>query len=246
MTAGGDGSAHPVGRVAEIWRYPVKSMGGERLDRADCDRRGVEGDRWWAVVGADGKLGSGKTTRRFRRMPGLLHMTAATGDGVPAVLFPDGRRGPVDDPATAGWVAEVVGEAVDLRPEGAVPHFDDSPLHLVTTAEMAGLHQEMAGLHEDLNGAARIERRRFRPNLVVDAPDSLRPGARYAVGDQLVIAVGIPTERCVMTTMTQPGLDFAPGILKHLERRHGGCFGLYASIENPGPVTVGDAVVPLA
>ena len=239
MAEGGDGAVQPVGRVAEIWRYPVKSMGGERLDRADCDRRGVDGDRWWAVVGADGKLGSGKTTRRFRRMPGLLHLTAATGDdGVPAVLFPDGRRGAVDDPATAEWVAEVVGEAVTLRAEGTVTHFDDSPLHLVTTAEMAGLHRELVG-------GMQIEPRRFRPNLVIDATGPLRDGARYAIGDRLVIAIGIPTERCVMTTMTQPGLDFAPGILKHLEHHHDGCFGLYASIESPGPVTVGDAVVCL-
>ena len=61
----------PLGSVAEVWRYPVKSLRGERLDGAACSARGIDQDRRWAVLGADGRIGSGKTTRRFRRMPGL-------------------------------------------------------------------------------------------------------------------------------------------------------------------------------
>jgi uncharacterized protein YcbX len=51
-------------------------MGGEGLDRADITPRGVAGDRQWAVRTPDGGIGSGKTTRRFRRVDGLLGFRA--------------------------------------------------------------------------------------------------------------------------------------------------------------------------
>ncbi len=53
--------------LAEIRRYPVKSMGGESMRSVDLDTRGLVGDRWFSVVDADGKLASGKNSRRFRR-----------------------------------------------------------------------------------------------------------------------------------------------------------------------------------
>jgi hypothetical protein len=69
--------------VGQLWRYPVKSFLGERLDEVSLDGRGVIGDRAFAVHGADGKLGSGKTTRRFRLMRDLFAFSAETdGDGV--------------------------------------------------------------------------------------------------------------------------------------------------------------------
>jgi len=60
-----------VGTVARLMRFPVKSLAGEELDTVDVEERGLAGDRWWAVHTADGGIGSGKTTRRFRRGDGL-------------------------------------------------------------------------------------------------------------------------------------------------------------------------------
>ena len=48
--------------VAELWRYPVKSLLGEQLPEVEVDERGVIGDRLYAVTDRDGKLGSGKTS----------------------------------------------------------------------------------------------------------------------------------------------------------------------------------------
>ncbi|HEU5109086.1 MAG TPA: MOSC N-terminal beta barrel domain-containing protein, partial [Micromonosporaceae bacterium] len=62
------------GVVERLWRYPVKSTGGERVDRVAVEFRGLAGDRLWAVRDAAGKFGSGKSTRRFRHMPGLLRL----------------------------------------------------------------------------------------------------------------------------------------------------------------------------
>lgn len=64
-----------VGSVAELWRFPVKSMLGERLDRVDLTERGVVGDRAYALVDIDtGKVVSAKSVRAF---PDLLGCRAA-------------------------------------------------------------------------------------------------------------------------------------------------------------------------
>jgi uncharacterized protein YcbX len=68
--------------LVEIRRYPIKSLLGERLSTVEVDQRGLVGDRLWAVRDADGKLGSGKNTRRFRRMPGLFMLRGHFGSSV--------------------------------------------------------------------------------------------------------------------------------------------------------------------
>ena len=65
--------------VAALWRYPVKSMLGERCQSLALTARGVEGDRLYAIRDADGKFGSGKSTRRFRRIDGLFAFHAVYG-----------------------------------------------------------------------------------------------------------------------------------------------------------------------
>ena len=69
--------------VAAIRRYPVKSMGGESLEHVELDARGLVGDRRYAVVDGDGKLSSGKDSRRFRRRDQVFSYAAGTS--------PDGR-----------------------------------------------------------------------------------------------------------------------------------------------------------
>ena len=60
-----------VGRVAEIWRYPVKSMGGERLTSSLLDQNGIAGDRGWAVRDREAD-----ETRSARQIPRLLQCAA--------------------------------------------------------------------------------------------------------------------------------------------------------------------------
>jgi uncharacterized protein len=237
-----------VGRVAELWRYPVKSLGGERVSEVTCDHRGLVADRRWAVVGRDGKIGSGKTTRRFRRMPGLLAMSAALdGDGVAWVQLPSGERARAGDPDAEELIASVVGEPVSLEEEVGVPHFDDAPLHIVSTRSLTWLRRSRP---DDQISAAR-----FRPNVVVEVttpagPDDRSGGAGPEdewVGHTLRIGavdVGISgrTGRCVMVTMRQPGLGFAPAVLGEITRRAGGMFGVYGRVLEGGCIRVGDRV----
>ncbi len=63
--------------VTAIRRYPVKSMGGETLDRVELDARGLVGDRAWAVRDGESRLASGKNTKRLVRRDGVFAFSAA-------------------------------------------------------------------------------------------------------------------------------------------------------------------------
>src|SRR5687767_4332950 len=101
--------------IAALWRYPVKSMLGERCEELLLDARGAAGDRLYAVVDGDGKLGSGKNSGRFRRLEGLFSFQAA---GIPpTVTFPDGRRMPATDPGVHAALSAALRAQVTLAEE---------------------------------------------------------------------------------------------------------------------------------
>lgn len=236
----------PVGVVASLHRYPVKSLLGESLDVARVEPRGVEGDRFWAVYTEDGGIGSGKTSRRFRRVDGLLNLRATADGGVPRVHLPDGRALAVDDPATGAVLSGLLGRPVELRRETAVPHHDDSPLHIVTTTSLVTLGRELGGPPDVA---------RFRPNLVVDTlaagllegyPDDAWLGRELAVGVEVVVAVDAGMPRCVMVGAQQGGLPRDPAVLKTLGRVHDVDFGVQVSVVRSGVVRAGDPVRLLA
>jgi uncharacterized protein len=230
-------------RVAELWRFPVKSLRGERVVQVRFDERGVDLDRWWSVRGADGRFGSGKTTRRFRRMPGLLTMRSSVdADGIVWVEVPDGGGpGRVDDPATASRVAAVVREPISLATEADVRHHDVSPVHLLTTSSVAWLAAR-------LDPTACVDPRRFRPNILVDTgavPDLLEEGwagRAVRIGD-VELAVTEPAERCVMTAQAQEELPLAPSIVSELQRANDLNLGVYATVVSSGSMREGDEVV---
>ena len=230
-----------MGRVTELWRYPVKSVAGERCQELDFDARGAHGDRGFALYGADGKIGSGKTTRRFRRMDGLLHYSASLDGGVPVIACPDGARVRAGEPAADEALSAALGEPISVRPEHGIPHFDVAPVHLLSTASLRWLAAA-------LGDATAPDVRRFRPNIVIDVPSAAeRPeedwrGYTLLVGDGVAVHVVERAERCVMTTMSQRTLDEDARVLRALAQRNDACFGVYASVRSPGRACVGDAV----
>lgn len=233
-----------VGVVAELYRYPVKSLRGEPVGEARVDARGVEGDRVWAVYTDDGGIGSGKTSQRFRRVDGLLQLRASLDAGAAQVHLGDGRVLPAADPATARVLAGLLGRSLELRAETDVPHHDDSPLHLVTTTSLRTLAREVG---HDLDVA------RFRPNIVVDTlgpdggyPDDDWQGHALAVGDDVVVRVDAGMPRCVMVTAEQADLPRDPAVLTTLGRVHDVEFGVQASVVRGGVVRAGDEVRLLA
>lgn len=104
--------ATSVGTVAELWRFPVKSMLGERLQQADLTEKGVVGDRQFAIVDDEtGKIVSVKRPRRWGRM---FEITASTEQGTVKVSLPDGSALAVDDPALPARLSELFDRPVSV------------------------------------------------------------------------------------------------------------------------------------
>jgi uncharacterized protein len=235
-------SGSSVGVVTNLYRYPVKSLLGEPVAAATVGTRGVDGDREWAVYTEDGGIGSGKTSRRFRRVDGLLTLRATLDGDVPQVHLPDRRTLRVDDAGAGDVLSALLGRPLELRTETTVPHHDDSPLHLVTTTALATLGRELG--HD-------VDVVRFRPNVVVDTlaagllegyPEDSWIGRELALGDEVVLGIDAGMPRCVMVGTKQGGLPGDPAVLTTLGRVHDVDFGLQASVVRGGVMRPGDEV----
>jgi uncharacterized protein YcbX len=227
------------GFVSKLWRYPVKSMLGEECRHIELDGRGVSGDRLFAIRDADGKFGSGKSTRRFRHMEGLFGFRASQYQGWPDILFPDGRRMRGDAPGLHDALSGALGIPVTLAREEQVSHLDAGPVHLVSTSALAWLGSQLPG--------SRADERRFRPNIVVTTPGVGHSelswlGKTLRIGTDVRLKVTAPTERCRMTTLAQDDLPTDPGILRCIAENADLQFGVYAEVVQPGRISSGDPV----
>ena len=281
-----------VGRVAELWRYPVKSMGGEQLERCALGERGVPGDRGWALRDeAAGEI------RGAKKMPVLMRCRARydaepDGERIPpaSMTFPDGsvvRTSDVDvnarlsalvDRQVTLWPVQPAAARdhyrrglpdhadmeIELRqvfgrlPEEPLPdlsvippelfeftsplgtYFDAFPIHLLTTASLRALATR--------NPSAQFDRRRFRPNILIEAlaADSGLIefdwcGRQVRVGGT-VLAITIQAMRCSMTTHAAGDLPKDPSVLRTIVRDSNQNLGVYATVKESGPVAVGDMV----
>jgi len=213
--------------IAALWRYPVKSMLGERCEALQVDARGAAGDRLYALQDGEGKLGSGKNSRVHRRFEGLLDFSAAYQGDEPVITFPDGRRLAASDGGIHAALSAAFRAPVTLVREREVPHYDAEPIHIVTTGSLRRL------------GA---DERRFRPNVVIESEAEAGDlvGRTLRIGE-VSLEVERMTGRCVMITMAQSQLPDEPGLL----RRLGGdepLFGVYAQVLSAGRIRLGDEV----
>ncbi|HEX7786058.1 MAG TPA: MOSC N-terminal beta barrel domain-containing protein, partial [Methylomirabilota bacterium] len=164
--------------IAELWRYPVKSMAGERLRAVDVGADGFEGDRVVHVNGPGGRIITSRTH------PRLLGLHASLGpDGEPLV---DGL--PWSGPESQAAVRAAAGSGARLVRYDGPERFDVLPLLIGTDGAFAEL------------GA---DHRRLRPNIVVGGVSGLDerqwPGRRLKIG-QVIVMVAKLRARCVMTT----------------------------------------------
>lgn len=209
--------------MSELWRYPVKSMRGERLGTGELRRDGVAGDRLVHVRESSGRV----ATSRFR--PGLLGLSATLGeDGEPLV---EGL--PWSEPSVVERVRAVTEPGAELVRFDGVDHgqrFDVLPLTVLT---------------ESMMRAVGYDRRRFRPNvLIADAPEGAEPGwpgFGLRIGEVL-IGVRNRRSRCVMTTFDPDTLEQDPRVLLRVVRSFNGRVALDCWVAQPGEVRVDDQV----
>ncbi len=227
-----------VGTVSELWRYPVKSFGGERLPALELERRGFVGDRRWALVDTEGKLASGKPTTRFRKVRGLLMHRAQLDNGKPVIELADGRSIAVDDPAAGAVAEELAGPGWVFGEEREVSHFDSAPVHLVTSRTLAQLRSLLGG---------EFPSQRLRPNVVIESDgdagfaEDAWIGRNVRIGE-IELRVVDRTERCVMVNHARPGIEHRNHILKTIGRANEACAGVYAEVVVPGGIELGAPV----
>jgi uncharacterized protein YcbX len=228
-----------VGRVAELWRYPVKSMAGESLSEVEVSWFGLAGDRRWAFV-RPGIVQSGFPWLTIRERSDLCRYRPRFRDpeqpdvSKTVVTTPAGEEVDVTDP---GLAAEL-GDGVRLiRQYRGI--FDAMPLSLIGTPSLAAIG-ELAGRE--------LPVQRFRPNLLVEPAD----GAPFAedgwVGRVLRIGgmrmrVDERDPRCVIVNVDPETTDRDPAVLRAIAQERDTCLGVYGSTVEPGRVAVGDTVV---
>jgi uncharacterized protein len=210
-------------RVSELWRYPVKSLRGERLEVAEIREDGVVGDRLVHVRESSGRV----ATSRFR--PGLLGLAGTLGaDGEPLV---DGVVWSAPDALTrVRAVTEPGAELVRFDGVDQGQRFDVLPLTVLT---------------ESMARAVGYDHRRFRPNvLIAGAPDDAElewAGYGLRIGEAL-IGVRNRRSRCVMTTFDPDTLEQDPMVLLRVVRSFNGRVALDCWVAEPGVARVGDPV----
>jgi uncharacterized protein YcbX len=208
--------------VAELWRYPVKSLRGEELREAEVRPDGIAGDRLVQVVDGSDEL----VTARTR--PRLLGLRASLSPGGDPLV--DGV--PWSEPEAVSLVRTATGDGCRLVSAlDRERRFDESPL-LVTT-----------------DGAALAfgaDRRRFRPNLVVGGVDGFAerdwPEDALLRAGEVEIRLGHLCKRCVMTTFDPDTLDQDPDVLRRINDELGGLFAWNSWVARPGRISVGDPV----
>ncbi len=232
-------------QVAELWRYPVKSLQGERLTTVDVGPEGLAGDRRWALF--DVATGYGLTARR---VPDLLFLSGRLrADGHVEVVVPNGTV-TSDDAVLSEWL----GRSVALRAAADAPgeRLYENPNEVSAAGEYdwdafpgaRGAFHDSSRTRVSLVSTGTLgtwDRRRFRANVVLDgAGEDALVGRRVGLGGA-VLDVVKQVDRCVMVTRPQPGgIGRDNGVLKTIHRERDGCLAIGALVARTGTVAVGD------
>lgn len=284
-----------VGRISSIWRYPVKSMLGERVAAADIGEYGLHADRTWAVRDVELDVTTGA-----KRHPGLLMCSARYVDTPPAdagpghapevvVEFPDGEQVSSSDPSVHDELSTFLDREVTLEPlppldrkdryRGSVAtkadlretfglgaddplpdmsmfpikklaelsryatpvgsYVDAYPVHILTEQSLAAMAERVPGTDFDV--------RRFRPTVLIDSPGSAENAEWGWCGGVLRLPRAqlqplIPTIRCVMPSLEQPGLERDPRITRTIAAHSRRCLGVYGTVLRAGRIAEGEAL----
>lgn len=205
--------------IKELWRYPVKSMAGERLTQAQIDELGLDGDRKVLVLGPNGRVLTSRTHPRLLGLRGTLGE-----DGQPLI-----SGHPWDSEKALALVREAVGPGAKLIYHDGPERFDVLPLLVATDGAIEAFGHDF---------------RRLRPNIVVGGVEGLNerswPGMCLRAGEAM-IGVQDLRARCVMTTYDPDTQKQNPRILKEIVQKFGGELALNCFVIRGGELAVGDA-----
>ncbi len=205
--------------VAELWRYPVKSLAGERVSSATLAADGIAGDRIIRVRGPEGV----RTSRRHYRLLGLRGTLDANRHPLINGL-------PWDSAAALALVRNAAGADAWLEASAGLERFDILPLLVATDGAVAAFGRDV---------------RRLRPNIVVGNVEGLAEREwvehELLIGDAIVRLDSLRS-RCVMTTVDPDTLQLDPEVLRDIVRRFENKLALNAEVTRGGTIRVGDSV----
>ena len=206
--------------IQHIWRYPVKTMGGEEVQCIRLGPKGMEGDRVVHVSDAGGNVLTSRSHPRF-----LGHRAVLGADGEPLV---DGQ--PWSHPDVAAKVQAIGGTGARLRRYDGVERFDVLPLLVGTDGAIAEFGHDY---------------RRLRPNIVVGGVPGMGevnwPGKRLHIGE-VVIGMQDLRGRCIMTSFDPDTQAQDKRITRGIYDRFNGVLALNCWVIQGGEIRVGDAV----
>jgi len=235
-----------IGQVEAIFRYPVKSMGGERLDAANLGWHGLDGDRRLALRrmedrGAFPWLSASKLPDLVLFTP--LRREDGAGGHLPThVRTPDGEEMDVFGADLAAEIGRRHGASVQMM---QLKHgiFDEASISVIALDTVSEIGQ-LAGVSPDM--------RRFRPNIVVRSVRSVPFQEDEWVGGVLsfgegsdvpAVAVTMRDERCSMINIDPDSASRAPEMMKAVVRANQNCAGIYGTVTRIGRVAVGQTIV---
>ncbi|MBZ5598808.1 MAG: MOSC domain-containing protein [Acidobacteriia bacterium] len=235
-----------IGQVEAIFRYPVKSMGGEPLELAQLGWYGLEGDRRLAFRRMDDR--SGMPWLTASKLPDLLRFAplrrdhGAQGDLPTHIRTPDGEELPVFGQDLAKDVGRRYGAPVEMM---QLRHgiFDEASISVIA----------LDTVHEIGRLAGRsLEVRRFRPNVVVRSLRSVPFQEDEWVGgvlqfgegdDAPAIAVTMRDLRCSMVNLDPDTAAPAPEVMKAVVGANQNYAGIYGTVTRRGRVAVGQTIL---
>ena len=235
-----------IGQVEAIFRYPVKSMGGERLEVANLGWHGLDGDRRLAFRRIDDRSGFPWLTAS--KLPDLLRFApgrrdnGAEGDLPTRIRTPDGNEMPVFGEGLAAEVGRRYGAPVEMM---LLNHgmFDEECISVIASDTVREIGR-LAGRSLDV--------RRFRPNVVVRLLRSIPfqedqwLGGVLSFGegsDAPAITVTMHDVRCSMLNLDPDSASPAPEVLKAVVRANQNKAGIYGAVTRIGRVAVGQTIL---
>ncbi len=235
-----------IGYIEALFRYPVKSMGGERLEAVNLGWHGLDADRRLALRRLDDRSGFPWLTAST--LPDLLLFAplhcgdTAPGDLPSHVRTPDGAEMPAFGADLAMEVERRCGSPVQMT---HLRHgiFDDASISVIASDTVCEIGR-LAGHRPDV--------RRFRPNVVVrlrqpgpfQEDEWLGGGLSFGEGDDApAITVTVRDVRCSMVNLDPDSASSAPEMLKTVVRANQNNAGVYGTVTRIGRLAVGQAIL---
>ncbi|KAA3609184.1 MAG: MOSC domain-containing protein [Planctomycetota bacterium] len=240
-----------IGKVQSVWRFPLKSMGGEQVDEAFVSYSGLVGDRWFALIDSERPVNRPWLTAR--QCPSLLTYSARYSSGslsteikhpeidakTVEIVTPDRVTFNLGDAELIERLHSDSGRDLRIRysDRGMV---DTCPVSLVSTQTINRLSKEC-----ELD----LDPRRFRANLYIDWSESGKAfyedelvGQKLMIGEEVILYISKRDFRCKILSLDPETAEENSPVLATVGKKHDGYAGVYAAVLREGIVRPNDPV----